>query len=370
MVNERRDDERRFMLHALRLAVRGRGRTRPNPIVGAVVVRDGRIVGEGWHLVYGGDHAEVVALADAGARARGATMLVTLEPCAHTGRTPPCVDAILASGIRRCVVAIQDPHSIVNGRGMRRLAREGVKVEVGLCAAEVRRELQGYVLAHTEKRPRVTWKVAMTLDGKIADARGRSRWITGSEARAHGHGLRAEADAVVIGSKTARADDPRLTARAGRVMQQPLRVVCDTRLASPTRLRLFGRSLGGGTTGACGTSAPRARRAALEARGVRVWPLPLSGGHVSPRAVARRLAADGHHEVLLEGGATLGTAWLKAGLVDRLALYAAPRVLGAEGLAWCGPLGRVPISAARAGRVIERRNLGEDVFMLVELARD
>ena len=369
MVIERRGDERRFMLHALRLAVRGRGRTHPNPIVGAVVVRGDRVVGEGWHRAYGGDHAEVEALEAAGARARGATMLVTLEPCAHTGRTPPCVDAILASGIRRCVVALKDPHSIVNGRGLRRLEREGVAVEVGLCAEEVRAELQGYLLAHTERRPRVTWKVAMTLDGRIADARGRSRWITGPAARAHGHRLRAAADAVLIGSRTARADDPRLTARTGRRTQQPLRVVCDTRLGSPARLRLFGPPLARGTVVACGRNAPRARQRALEARGVRVWPLPLSGGHVSPRAVARRLAAEGCHEVLLEGGAALGTSWLRAGLVDRLALYAAPRVLGDEGLAWCGPLGRVPLARASAGKVLEQRRCGEDAFLLVELGR-
>jgi diaminohydroxyphosphoribosylaminopyrimidine deaminase/5-amino-6-(5-phosphoribosylamino)uracil reductase len=279
------------------------------------------------------------------------------------------VDALLAAGIRRVVVAIKDPHSIVNGRGLLRLRQAGVAVEVGLGADEARRQLRGYLLAHTEGRPRVTWKVAMTLDGRIADARGRSRWITGDAARAHAHRLRAGADAVVIGSGTARADDPRLTARLGGRVTQPLRVVCDTRLASPARLRLFGRGLARGTVVACGEKAPRARRATLAARGVSVWPLPLAGGHVSPRALARRLAAEGRHEVLLEGGATLGTAWLRAGLVDRLALYAAPRVLGAEGLPWCGPLGRLPLARARAGRVVERCDLGGDEFLMVELEK-
>jgi diaminohydroxyphosphoribosylaminopyrimidine deaminase/5-amino-6-(5-phosphoribosylamino)uracil reductase len=357
------------MLRALRLAVRGRGRTHPNPIVGAVVVQGGRIVGEGWHRAAGGDHAEIVALRAAGERARDATMLVTLEPCAHTGRTPPCVDALIQAGIRRCVVALRDPHVIVNGRGIARLKRAGVAVEVGLCAEEVRREMQGYLLAHTEHRPRVTWKVAMTLDGRIADGRGRSRWITGEAARAHAHRLRAASDAVLIGSGTARTDDPRLTARTGRRGPQPLRVVCDTRLALRPGLRLFGRGLARGTVVACGSGAPEARRRRLEKRGVAVWPLARAGGHVSPRALARRLAAAGCHEVLLEGGATLGTAWLRAGLVDRLALYAAPRVLGAEGLAWCGPLGNVPLARARAGRVVDERRLGEDAYRMVELAR-
>jgi diaminohydroxyphosphoribosylaminopyrimidine deaminase / 5-amino-6-(5-phosphoribosylamino)uracil reductase len=376
MAIELRGDERGFMLRALRLAARGRGRTRPNPMVGAVVVRDGRVVGEGWHRVAGGDHAEVVALRAAGARARGATMFVTLEPCAHTGRTPPCVDAILRAGIRRCVVAIQDPHAIVNGRGLARLERAGLEVEVGLCAEEVKQELGGYLLAHTERRPRVTWKVAMTLDGRIADWRRCSRWITGDAARADAHRLRARMDAVMVGSGTARADDPQLTARAGRDgravrrVLQPLRVVCDTRLDSPPGLRLFGPELARGTIVACGRTAPAKRRRALESRGVEVWPLPLAARHVSPRAVARRLAEAGCHEVLLEGGPTLGTSWLRAGLVDRLALYTAPRVLGAEGLAWCGPLGRLALARARTGRVVEQRRVGDDAFMLVDLERN
>ena len=358
------------MLRALRLAERGRGRTRPNPIVGAVVVQGGRIVGEGWHRAAGSDHAEIEALRAAGERARGATMVVTLEPCAHTGRTPPCVEALVRAGVRRCVVALKDPHAIVNGRGLRWLERAGVQVEVGLCAEDVREALGGYLLAHTERRPRVTWKVAMTLDGRIADGRGRSRWITGEAARRHAHRLRAASDAVLIGSGTARSDDPRLTVRHGRRGgPQPLRVVCDTRLASPPGLRLFGPALGRGTIVACGLGAQLARRKFLEARGVGVWRLPLAGGHVSPRALARRLVAAGCHEVLLEGGATLGTSWLKAGLVDRLAIYAAPRVLGAGGLGWCGSLGVPALARARRGRIVEQRRCGEDAYLLVELGR-
>jgi diaminohydroxyphosphoribosylaminopyrimidine deaminase/5-amino-6-(5-phosphoribosylamino)uracil reductase len=294
-------------------------------------------------------------------------MLVTLEPCAHTGRTPPCVDALIRAGIRRCVVALKDPHALVNGRGLKRLRQAGIDVEVGLCAEEVRRELGGYLLAHTERRPRVTWKVAATLDGRIADWRRRSRWITGDAARAHAHRLRAGADAVMVGSGTACADDPRLTARTGRRVRQPLRVVCDTRLRLPASLGLFGKDLARGTVVACAKSAPANRRKALETRGVEVWPLALEGGHVSPRALARRLADAGCHEVLLEGGATLGTAWFKAGLVDRLALYTAPRLLGGEGLAWCGPLGKIGIERARAGRVVEQRRFGEDAFLMVDL---
>src|SRR5262249_31530058 len=162
---------------ALALAERGRGRTRPNPIVGAVVTRGGRVVGEGWHTAAGRPHAEVVALRRAGRRARGATIYVTLEPCAHTGRTPPCVDAIVAAGIRRCVVAMRDPHAIVNGRGLRRLRAAGLIVDLGVGEARARAALAGYRLAHTKGRPRVVWKLGVTLDGRVADPRRRSRWI-------------------------------------------------------------------------------------------------------------------------------------------------------------------------------------------------
>ena len=359
--------ERSFMMRALRLAEHGRGRTSPNPVVGAVVVRQGRIVGEGWHRRLGAAHAELVALKSAGVRARGATMYVTLEPCAHTGRTPPCTDALIRAGIRRCVVALKDPHRIVNGRGLRILRQAGIRVDVGLCGDQARRALGGYWLAHTRSRPLVTWKVAATLDGRIADRAGRSRWITGPAARARAHRMRARADAVLIGAGTARADDPWLTARAGKVARQPLRVVCDTHLRLPLGLRLFGASLARGTVVACGPDAPASREAALTRRGVRVWRLPVARGGVSPGALARRLVRAGCHDVLLEAGAGLGTSWFRAGLVNRLALFTAPKVLGADGLAWCGPLGLARLERACAGRIVEQRRDGEDAYLLLEL---
>jgi len=356
-----------FLRRALKLAARGRGSTAPNPAVGAVVVRDGRIVGEGWHRAAGEDHAEVVALKRAGSRARGATLYLTLEPCAHHGRTPPCTDAILAAGVRRVVASLRDPHAIVNGKGFAVLARAGVRVDVGLGAAEARELIRGYLLAHTERRPRVTWKIASTLDGATADRRGRSRWITGAEARRHGHGLRATSDAVLIGAGTARADDPRLTVRLGGRRRQPLRVVCDTRLALPLGLRLFARPLASGTAVACGRRAPLARRLRLEARGVAVWALAEKGGHVDPRALARKLVAEGCHEVLLESGGALGAAWLAAGLADRIALYTAPLLLG-PGRRWSDDLPALPLARARRAHVRERRMLGRDQLTLLELA--
>ena len=354
------------MRRAIDLAERGRGRTRPNPIVGAVVVRGGRIVGEGWHARLGDRHAEVMALDRAGRRARGATMFVTLEPCAHTGRTPPCVDALIRAGIRRCVVALRDPNPIVDGRGLARLRRAGIVVEVGLLGAEVAEQLGGYRSVYAKRRPRVTWKIAATLDGKIADAGGRSRWITSTMARRFAHTLRARADVVVVGAGTVAADDPRLTARLPGVKIQPLRLVCDARLRLPLARRLFRAPLARGTVVACGPAAPAARRRALEARGVRVLSVPAPGGAVSPRALLRRLAAEGCHEVLVEGGAHLGTSWLRAGVVDRLALATAPMVMGGEGLSWCGPLGRRRLERALRGTVMARAELGGDGLVVVD----
>jgi len=326
-------------------------------------VRGGEVVGEGWHRALGEHHAEVVALERAGRSARGATLYVTLEPCAHVGRTPPCVDAVIRAGIRRCVVAVKDPHRLVYGKGLRSLRRAGIGVEVGLLAAEARRALGGYWLTHTERRPRVTWKAATSADGRIADAAGRSRWITGPDARRAGHALRALSDAIVIGANTVRRDDPRLTARPSLGGRQPLRIVCDTRLSLPAGLNVFSGSLVRGTVVACGRRAPRSRERALGARGITVWRLPAGPGGVSPRALARRLAALGRHEVLIEGGAALGTSWWRAGLV---ALFMAPRLIGAEGLPWCGPLGRQPLARAKLGRVTQLSPAGADACVMFE----
>ncbi len=356
------------MRRALTLAARGVGRTVPNPVVGAVIVRGGRVVGEGWHRRAGLPHAEVEAIIAAGARARGATLYVTLEPCAHHGRTPPCTDAILGAGIRRCVVAVRDPHPIVDGRGIALLRRAGVRVDLGVLADEARERLGGYWIRHTTGRPRVTWKIASSLDGRIADARGASRWITGPLARRRGHAFRARSQAIVIGAGTARHDDPRLTARGVGATAQPLRVVCDTRLALPRTLRLFAPPLAAGTIVACGPRASARRAAELEALGVRVWRLPLAAGGVSPRALARRLAREGCDDVLIEGGATLGTAWLRLGLVDRIALFSAPRVLGLGGLDWCGRLGPSRLARARAGRIESCERIGDDALLVVRMS--
>ena len=357
------------MRRALELAEHGRGLTAPNPIVGAVLVRGGRVVGEGWHRALGESHAEVEALARAGAAARGATLYVTLEPCVHWGRTPPCVDALLAAGIARCVVAQRDPDPRVNGRGLKTLRAAGVEIELGLLAGEAAGQLAGYRRAQATGRPRVTWKVASSLDGRIADVRGRSQWITGREARADGHRLRAASDAIVIGAGTARADDPRLTARDGgedtKRRSQPLRVVVDSRLSLPPRLKLFSPPLARGTVVACTAAAPAARERALAARGVTVWRLPAARLRVSLAALAERLAREGRHEVLLEGGGTLGASFVRDGLVQRIVLYTAPFVLGG-GLAWCDGLS-LPLDRAGHGRVVSATLVGDDARLVVEL---
>jgi diaminohydroxyphosphoribosylaminopyrimidine deaminase/5-amino-6-(5-phosphoribosylamino)uracil reductase len=275
---------------------------------------------------------------------------------------------------------MRDPHVIVNGRGLRRLRAAGLRVDLGVCGAEVRAALAGYRQVHLAGRPRVVWKLGTTLDGRIADFRGRSRWITGPAARRAAHRMRARADAIVIGAGTARADDPRLTARgpgtgdgvrSRRV--QPLRVVCDTRLRLPRRLRLFG-PLALGTVVACarravGAGRGRMRRRELEARGVAVWPLAGGGRGVAPHALARRLAAEGCADVLLECGARLGDAWLEAGLVDELALFVAPRVLCGGAQAWSGALPARRLEEALGGRLIEVRRLGRDVLLRVAVER-
>jgi diaminohydroxyphosphoribosylaminopyrimidine deaminase/5-amino-6-(5-phosphoribosylamino)uracil reductase len=369
MIDSSRHDEA-LMRRALRLAERGRGRTRPNPIVGAVVVRAGRVIGSGWHRAAGTPHAEVTALARAGGRARGATLYVTLEPCAHHGRTPPCVDTIVRAGIRRCVVATRDPHRIVNGRGLRALRRAGVHVDVGVLEAEARAQIAGYWTAHVDGRPRVTWKLATTLDGKVADHRGRSRWISGAESRHLVHRLRRRVDAIVIGAGTARADDPRLTVRGvGGRGAAPRRVVCDTRLTLPPTLRLFAQPGDHRTIVACGPRGSRRRAEALERRGVEVWRVPTVRGRLSPRAVGRRLVQAGCYDVLLESGPDLGGAWMRAGLVDRMALFVAPRILGADGVSWCRNLPGVTLERARAGQIVHTALVGSDALIVFDVHR-
>ena len=354
---------------ALASARRASGRSFPNPPVGAVVFRADRVLGKGWTQPAGGPHAEIVALRAAerrfGARAlRGASLAVTLEPCAHMGRTGPCCEAVLAAGIRRVLVGHVDPNPEVAGRGIQRLRAAGVTVQTGVLEASCREQHRGFLCVLTQGRPYVSLKLAATLDGRIATASGESRWITGASARALVHRLRARTDAIVIGSGTALADDPELTARAGsRVLHRPLRVVIDSRLRLPLDARCL-RAGPKGTTlvvGARGASAARHR--ALEAAGARVLLAPGRGDHVAPRAAAKLLAAAGLTDVLLEGGGTLAAAWLRAGLVDELHWFVSAKLLGGDARPALGALAILRLSGVLALREPTIRRIGDDVYL-------
>jgi diaminohydroxyphosphoribosylaminopyrimidine deaminase/5-amino-6-(5-phosphoribosylamino)uracil reductase len=324
------------MRRALRLAARARGGTAPNPMVGAVLVRDGQIVGEGYHRVAGGPHAEVMALRAAGADAGGATCYVTLEPCCHFGRTPPCADALIAAGVTRVVAAMMDPFPQVAGGGAAALRRAGIEVEVGLLEPEARRLNEAYLKYVTRGLPFVTLKMAMTMDGKIATAGGDSRWVTGEVARKAVHRWRAQSQAVMIGIGTARADDPQLTARL-RGARQPTRIVVDARAELPLNSQI-GRTLRDlPTIVAASVAAPADRCRALEAAGAVVLRLPEKAGRLALRELMVELALRELSTLLVEGGAELAAGLLDEGLVDRVIFFLAPKLLG--GRSAPGPIG-------------------------------
>ena len=327
-----------FMAVALRLAERGLGRTWPNPAVGCVVVGHGRIVGRGWTQPGGRPHAEVEALRRAGAQALGATAYISLEPCAHYGQTPPCTMALLHAGIRRAVIAMADPDPRVDGRGIDQLRQAGVEVALGPGQAEAAQLNAGFFLRVQAGRPLVTLKLATSLDGRIATRAGASRWITGEAARRRAHQLRATHDAIVIGSGTALADDPALTCRLpGLDDRSPVRVVLDGRLRLPPTSNLAVTARDVPTWVVTRAGADPRRRAALERQGVEV--LTAAGAPADIKGALAALAARGLTRVLVEGGATVAAALLRARLVDRLVWFQAPVVIGGDGLAAVADLG-------------------------------
>lgn len=321
--------DRVHMQHALRLAGRGLGQVAPNPAVGCVIVRDGIIVGRGWTQKGGRPHAETVALAGAGDAARGATAYVTLEPCSHHGRTPPCAGALIAAGIARVVAAVEDPDPRVSGRGIAMLRDASVTVDVGLLAAEAAALNAGFFLRVMEKRPLVTLKLAISADGMIARAPGGEQWLTGEEARRFGHFLRATHDAILVGSGTVLADDPDLTCRiAGLEDRSPLRVVLDGRLRMPPGAKLVR------TASAVPVIVYTAAEGGegLRAAGVEVVRLAAGAdGGVDLRAVLGDLADRGITRLLVEGGAAVAQGFLDRGLADRLEIFRSPVVAGAGG---------------------------------------
>ena len=319
-----------MMRRALALAARGLGETNPNPVVGCVVARQGRVLGEGFHRRAGAPHAEVEALGRAGASAKGATLYVTLEPCAHHGRTPPCAPLVRDSGVRRVVAALRDPDPRVAGRGLRLLRSAGVEVETGTLAAEAEALNSRFLTAARRGRPFVLLKAALTLDGRIATAGGASKWITSPAQRCQARWLRRLHDAVVVGIGTVLADDPLLLPQP-RTRRPFARVVLDTRLRLPLASRLV-RSASARTPVLVVTAAAGgARRRALEARGVEVVKVATRGGRVEPRALLAALRERGLASVMVEGGSEVLGSFLAARLVDEVALFRAPLLLGGRG---------------------------------------
>jgi diaminohydroxyphosphoribosylaminopyrimidine deaminase/5-amino-6-(5-phosphoribosylamino)uracil reductase len=354
-------DEREAMAHALDLAWRGWGRVQPNPLVGAVVLQGGELVGEGWHPEFGDRHAEAVALAGAGERARGATMVVTLEPCAHQGKQPPCTEAIIQSGIRRVVAALRDPNPVAS-HGAERLREAGVEVELGplshLAAA------QNAIFLHSlerGERPFVALKLATTLDGRIADALGRSRWISGPEARDYVQWLRAGFDAIAVGGRTARIDDPSLTVR-GPVQPRvpPRRVVFDRGADLGPQLTLIRTATQTPTIVVVSTSAEPARVKRLQAAGVSVVEAESSTDAL------HALYHAGIRSLLVEGGGQLAAALLGAGLVDRYYWLQAPVWLGESAVPAIAGLPSRSLDQADRWTVIERRALGQDTLLVLD----
>lgn len=318
-----------YMQMALTLAGRARGRTSPNPMVGAVIVRDGAVVGRGYHLRAGEPHAEVVALREAGELAHGATMFVNLEPCVHQGRTPPCTGALIEAGISRVVVAMQDPNPIVKGMGIETLRNAGIQVEVGCLEREARRLNEFFVTRHEKGRPFVTLKWAMTICGRTAHDTGESRWVSNSLSREHGHRLRAQHDAVMVGIGTVLSDNPMLNVRLqGYDGPQPRRIVIDGNLATPTRARLLREREKGEVLIFTSSFAKPERIRELEELGCRVMIIPGRRRVIDLRRVMEELARMDVISVLVEGGRQIHTSLLAKGLVDKVVAFVAPKIIG------------------------------------------
>ena len=358
------------MTLALRLAAKGQGRASPNPMVGALVVHDDRIVGTGFHPGPGKPHAEILALRRAGTRARGATLYVTLEPCCHVKkRTPPCVPAVLHSGVRRVVVAMTDPNPLVKGRGVAALRRAGLSVTTGIASREAEELNRAYCQWIKTERPYVILKAGMTLDGQIATASGESRWITSHQSRQEVHRLRSQVDAILVGVGTVQADDPSLTARTGRALKrlasrQPLRIVIDSRLRLPLKAQILSRQRESKTLVATTRAAPSDRVRALQKKGIETIALPSVDGRVSVSALLKELGRRGVTSVLVEGGSEINASMLKAKLVNHVRLYIAPSLLGggnAKGVV--GGASPVRLGQALKLRHMQVRSVGGDVVV-------
>jgi diaminohydroxyphosphoribosylaminopyrimidine deaminase / 5-amino-6-(5-phosphoribosylamino)uracil reductase len=352
-------DDHRHMAYALELAARGLHTTTPNPRVGCVIVKDGNVVGEGWHEKAGAAHAEAIALEHARKQAAGATLYVTLEPCAHHGRTPPCVDALLKAKPARVVAAIEDPNPLTAGQGLARLRAAGIVAHVGLMEAAARELNIGFISRMTRGTPWVRMKVAASLDGRTALADGQSQWITGADARRDGHAWRARACAVLTGVGTVKDDDPQLNVREVQTTRQPLRVVVDSRMQTPLTAKILGP---GTIIAAAGADVPRS--VALRAKGAEVVVLPNHEGKVELQTLLQELARRGCNEVHVEAGHKLNGSLIDEGLVDELLIYFAPCILGdtAQGMFHLPPLDK--LAGRRKLKIMDVTRVGDDLRIL------
>lgn len=351
------DDDLSFMALALRLARRALGSAWPNPAVGCVLVRKGVIVGRGWTQAGGRPHAETQALDRAGAAAAGATAYVSLEPCAHYGVTPPCADALIKAGVGRVVVAVEDPDPRVCGRGIGRLREAGIAVTTGVLAADAVRLNRGFFLKVQARRPLFTLKLASSLDGRIATRTGDSRWITGDSARRVGHGLRSSHDGILVGINTVIADDPTLDCRLpGMAVRSPVSIVVDSTLRLPATAQVVEHARERPCWVMTPPAAPLDRRRLLNEKGVRVIEVESGAdGRPEPQAIAAALAGLGMTRVLIEGGGTVAAAFLAAGLIDQVAWFHAPVLIGGDGRAALAPFGIARL--ADAPRLLPRETL-------------
>ncbi len=356
-------DDHQFMTRAIRLARRGFYTTDPNPRVGCVLVKEGVIVGEGYHHRAGEPHAERNALAAAGAKAKGTTAYVTLEPCCHHGRTPPCSDAFIEAGVSRVVAAMYDPNPKVAGEGKRLLEQSGIEVEMGLLEADARALNPGFIKRQLEGLPYVRCKLAMSLDGRTAMASGESKWITGPEARQDVHRLRARSSAIITGIGTVLADDPSMNVRLDDAVEvrQPMRVVLDSRLRMPPQAKML---MPGETMVVCCPDADRDKQTRLEQGGAEVVRLDGCGDRIDLKALLQLLADHEVNEVLIESGSVLAGAFITAGLVDELVVYIAPHLMGAgaKGLVELPGLERMQ---DRMGLdIVDVRKIGSDLRII------
>ncbi|MBI9084745.1 MAG: bifunctional diaminohydroxyphosphoribosylaminopyrimidine deaminase/5-amino-6-(5-phosphoribosylamino)uracil reductase RibD [Desulfobacterales bacterium] len=358
-------DDNSFMQMALDLAEKGRGFTSPNPMVGAVVVNRGEVVGRGYHQAAGTPHAEVHAIDDAGPKAQGATLYVTLEPCNHTGRTPPCTEKILASGINRVVMAMEDPNPGVRGGGGEFLVSQGVSVVRGVCEARARRLNEVFVKYITSGLPFVVVKCAATLDGRIATRTGDSRWVTGEAARRRVHRMRHALDAILVGVGTVISDDPSLTTRLPDIKgRDPVRVILDTRLSIPENARVLRLDSSAETLIFCGDQASADKRRLIQKSGARVLTAPVSHGRINVKALMPLLAEAGITSVLIEGGSRVIASALAAGVADKVSFFYAPKILGGDdGVPVCRGPGAGLMSDCLQLRHTRVERLGDDILI-------